>query len=310
MKVDVSPASLGFEKYEGLGNDFIVVDAASPDALSVERARRLCDRRRGVGGDGVLLVLPADDPAHAGRMVVINADGSIPEMCGNGIRCVAIHVARRKKLVTGELTFETGAGPRRCVVDDTDRQGTVSVDMGAVRFVEDIRLDLDGDSWDLSLADAGNPHAITRRPMTRTGIERVGPLIATHRRFAAGTNVEFALVHSPTEIELVVWERGVGITDACGTGACATVAVAVEKGWAAPSTEVTVRLPGGPLKVNVALPGEQVIMTGPARHVYGGQVDAGALDSLHQRPFGPSVGLRPDLNPAADLAGGPGKPAR
>jgi diaminopimelate epimerase len=272
MKADSSSGNLAFDKYEGLGNDFIVIDAARQEDLPIETARRLCDRRRGIGGDGVLLVLPGDDPAHAGRMVVINADGSIPEMCGNGIRCVALHVARARGLSSGDLTFDTGAGPRRCAIDTAGATPMVAVEMGAVRFVEDVRLDLDGDSWDLALADAGNPHAITRRPMTRTGIERVGPLIATHPRFPAGTNVEFAAIHSPTEIDLVVWERGVGITDACGTGACATVAVAVEKGWAAANTEVVVRLPGGPLRINVVEPGERVVMTGPARHVYRGTI--------------------------------------
>ena len=102
-------ASLDFEKYEGLGNDFVVIEAADERAVSVDLARKLCDRRLGIGADGVLLVLPGQDGTD-GRMVVLNADGSIPEMCGNGLRCVALHVARRRGLAEGTLRFDTGAG--------------------------------------------------------------------------------------------------------------------------------------------------------------------------------------------------------
>jgi diaminopimelate epimerase len=272
------PASIDFHKYEGLGNDFVVVEAEHPEVVPIELARKMCDRRRGIGGDGVLLLLPPRDRTRAvGRMVVINADGSVPEMCGNGIRCVALHVAGQLggKRHT-ELVFETDAGPKACVVDRSEE--TVSVDMGVVRWLEDIRLEADGETWDLSLADAGNPHAITRKLAPRARIEVVGPLLATHPRFPLGTNVEFATVRSPTEIDLVVWERGVGITDACGTGACATVVVGVQHGWAAAERDVLVRLPGGTLQISVdptdpAAP--LVRMTGPARHVFSGRYDGG-----------------------------------
>jgi diaminopimelate epimerase len=264
---------LAFHKYEGLGNDFVVIETEREDAVPAAVVRQLCDRRRGIGADGVLLVVPPKDAKMAGRMVVLNADGSIPEMCGNGLRCVALHVARQRGATKDQLVFETGAGAKTCVIDDTDRRGSISVDMGAVRWLGDIRLDLDGDPWDLSLADAGNPHAITRREASRAQIEAIGPRIATHSRFGGGTNVEFAIVRSPTHIDLVVWERGVGITEACGTGACATAAVAVEKGWAAPNTDIAVRLPGGILQVNVRDEGKQVIMTGPARHVFSGKIE-------------------------------------
>ncbi len=263
---------LGFEKYEGLGNDFVVVDAKREDAVSIAAARRLCDRRLGIGADGVLLVLPPDDPsAAAGRMVVINADGSIPEMCGNGLRCVALHVARKKRIATGRLTFETDAGLRPCLIDDVNGRGNIDVDMGVVRWTEDISLDVDGDVWELALADAGNPHAITRRTSSRSDIERVGPRIATDPRFAAGTNVEFATMRSPTEIDLIVWERGVGITQACGTGACATVAVAVAKGWSPVDTSVKVHLLGGDLDIRIDALGN-TRMIGPASHVFSGRV--------------------------------------
>src|SRR5262245_1795521 len=262
-----------FHKYEGLGNDFVILETQREDAVpgssswpapfkdaTVQLARQLCDRRRGIGADGVLLLMPPTDHRAEGRMVVINADGSIPEMCGNGLRCVVLHVARTQKKVRGTMCFETDAGLKTCVVDDTSGQGSIAVDMGPVRWLEDIRLDVDGDAWDLSLADAGNPHAITSRDVPRPQIDVVGPRIATHARFPNGTNVEFAQVCSPTEIDLVVWERGVGITHACGTGACATVAVAVEKGWVKEKTDISVRLPGGVLQINVRERNKQVIM--------------------------------------------------
>lgn len=268
---------MGFRKYEGLGNDFIVVEVDGPDAIPVTYARRLCDRRRGIGADGVLLVLPPVDPAHAGRMMVINADGSVPEMCGNGLRCVALHVARKRGLREGKLVFETGAGALSCEISDpggADDEGAITVDMGPVRWLEDIELDVDGDRWKLALADAGNPHAITTRPASRADIDRIGPRLATHTRFPKGTNVEFATVLSKTMIDLVVWERGVGVTEACGTGACATVAVAVEKGWCPRDTEIDVTLPGGVLQIRVD-PRGHAIMRGPARHVFTGELSGG-----------------------------------
>ncbi len=261
---------LDFEKYEGLGNDFIVVDATHEGAVSIDAARRLCDRRLGVGADGVLLVLPPADATADGRMVVINADGSIPEMCGNGLRCVALHVARERGIENGRLTFETGAGLRPCVIDDVDRRGHITVDMGTVRWVEDVSIDVDGETWELALGDAGNPHAITRRSVTRAEIDRVGPKIATHPRFPAGTNVEFTVMRSPTEIDLIVWERGVGVTQACGTGACATVAVAIAKGWAPVDTPIKVHLLGGDLDIHIDAKGT-TRMAGPAKHVFSGR---------------------------------------
>lgn len=261
---------LTFHKYEGLGNDFIVVDALHRTAVSADRARELCDRRLGIGADGVLLALPGTDGSD-GRMVVINADGSVPEMCGNGLRCVALHLARKRGLREGTLTIDTDAGAKPCTIDDGDGRGLVTVDMGVVQLTGDVKLDVAGASWDLALADAGNPHAITRQPATRDEIERIGPRIERHARFAAGTNVEFAVVRSPTEIDLVVWERGCGITQACGTGACATAAVAVSKGWSPVDVDIAVRLLGGVLTIRMT-PEGKAIMRGPARHVFDGRV--------------------------------------
>ena len=263
--------ALEFHKYEGLGNDFVLVEAEREDAVSPDVARSLCDRRFGIGADGVLLLLPPSTSRAQARMKVLNADGSVPEMCGNGLRCAVLHLARSRKQEAGEVIFDTGAGLRPCTIDDHQGRGLVTVDMGVVAVTGDVSLDVGAEgAWELSLADAGNPHAITTRPASRAVIDVVGPHIATHARFPAGTNVEFAVFRKGA-IDLVVWERGVGVTHACGTGACATVAVGVARGLVAVGEEITVHLPGGPLSVTIVADG-RAIMRGPARHVFSGNV--------------------------------------
>ncbi len=265
-------APLSFRKYEGLGNDFMVVDAASEDALSPERVAALCDRRFGVGGDGVLLVLPPRTPGSVATMRVVNADGSIPEMCGNGVRCVALHLARKQGLREGTLTIDTDAGPRECAVkDDGDElglAGLVTVDMGVIRLLGERTLDVDGHGVALLLADAGNPHAILFGTYARSDVERMGPKLATHPFFARGSNIEFASA-TAGGIDLVVWERGCGITLACGTGACATAAVACATGRAPYGEPIAVRLPGGTLDITIAKDG-RATMQGPAKFVFAG----------------------------------------
>jgi diaminopimelate epimerase len=271
------PGRVRFEKYEGLGNDFIVVDAADENDLSPSAVSALCDRHFGVGADGVLLVLPARSPACAARMRVVNADGSVPEMCGNGLRCVALHLARRAPGAGDrahgndlELRVETDAGERACRLDGGGGEAKVTVDMGLVRVLGDRALTIEGRSVVVAVADAGNPHAVLFGELARSDAERLGPRIAAHADFPRGTNVEFARV-GDDGIDLVVWERGVGVTLACGTGACATAAVACAKGLAARAQPVTVRLPGGALEVTIEESGHAT-MRGPARHVFSGEM--------------------------------------
>jgi diaminopimelate epimerase len=246
-----------FHKYEGLGNDFILVEAKDPAEVSADEATRLCDRRFGVGADGVLLMLPPRAPCDV-RMRVINADGSIPEMCGNGVRCVALHIARARGARHGTVRVETDAGERACVVDDDGSAGLVTVDMGPVQVLGDRAVDVQGRS------------IVLFGTFARTDVEHLGPRLATHPAFPRGTNVEFACVASDG-IDLVVWERGVGITLACGTGACATVAVACKKDFAPTGKPVKVRLPGGVLEITID-EDSRATMTGPARRVYGGTI--------------------------------------
>ncbi len=208
-------------------------------------------------------------------MRVINADGSVPEMCGNGLRCAVLHVARKRRMRTGELVFETDAGTRSCVVGEDDQ---ITVDMGEVRVTGEMRIDLDGDTWELVTADAGNPHAVAIRDVPHARFAEVGPRLAAHPEFPQGTNVELARFRAGG-IDLDVWERGVGLTLACGTGACATAAVAVSKGAFDAGKDIPVRLPGGTLHVTMT-PSGHAIMRGHARHAFGGELD---LDDYAKR---------------------------
>ncbi len=295
----VVSAPLRFHKYEGLGNDFLVVDATDERVVSPEQAVALCDRHRGVGGDGVLLVLPPRGDAVA-RMRVINRDGSTPEMCGNGVRCVALHLVRGGKAAAGTVAVDTDSGVRACIVDSLTSGASaaggptgaqVTVDMGLVRVLGDrpLRDLLDpatpaapssaGSDLACTLADAGNPHAVLFGHFTLADVERLGPRLASHPSFPNGTNVEFAHaagadaagagIGGVDSLDLLVWERGAGLTLACGTGACATVAVACARGMAVHGRAVTVRLPGGPLQVTVD-PSGRATMRGPARYVFAG----------------------------------------
>jgi diaminopimelate epimerase len=272
--------TVAFEKWEGLGNDFVVLEAgpgaplAEAVALPTAAVVALCDRRRGVGADGVLVVETA--PGRRPRMVVFNADGSRPEMCGNGLRCVAGFLVARGATGEGPFVVDTDAGPRRC--DVTRGDGGVfhvEVDMGVARFEEDLAVDLDGREHRFRRVDMGNPHAVTFAPYDDGAVDRVGPRVATTP--VAGTNVEFCAAR-PDErgvIDVVVWERGVGRTLACGTGACAVAAIACEEGRATYGEPVRVHLPGGELVLHVERATREVRMRGPARQAF-----VGALRTL------------------------------
>ncbi len=256
-----------FSKFEGLGNDFVVVACEDPEAIATSDVIALCDRRRGVGADGVLMVLPPRTPDALARMRVVNADGSVPEMCGNGLRCVALALASSG--APNEFVVDTDAGPRTCRVETSDSDTVVSVDMGLVKFLGDVHLDIDGKPHTFHRGDAGNPHAITFATGSRAEMEHIGLALNAHAAFPNGTNVEFATLRERS-IDLVVFERGVGFTEACGTGACATVAVACALGKFVYGSPVVVNLPGGPLSVSVATDG-RTQMRGPARFVFRGE---------------------------------------
>jgi diaminopimelate epimerase len=285
-----------FEKWEGLGNDFVLVrDLSTP--LDDAAVRRICDRRLGVGADGVLLVEAADPSSP--RMIVRNADGSRPEMCGNGLRCVAGHLCYE-----GVVTVHTDAGPRRCKVSPTKPsaggasvdQVEVLVEMGVARRGEDLVAVIGGREHRFFTVDMGNPHAISFEPHGQGALDVLGPAVAGLP--PGGTNVELVqstmgapqpgprtpppspqlasangLRDEPPVLIVEVWERGVGRTLACGTGACAVAAAACDTGRATFDSPIIVVLPGGPLEVTVAAASRAVRMRGPARRVFSGEVE-------------------------------------
>jgi diaminopimelate epimerase len=259
-----------FAKYEGLGNDFIVVDADSESAISPEQAARLCDRRFGVGADGVILVLPPRTEGAGARMRVLNADGSVPEMCGNGLRCAALHVARGGATPASSTSSSTRTRARGRAVCAAMTAATAPTSRSTwarcARWV--------GGRWRLVERCSTwrwRTRAIRTRSSSRSRraarLAAVGPAVEKHPTFPRGTNVELARVEG-SRIEVAVWERGVGPTLACGTGACAVAVVARAEGRV-PDGPVTVRLPGGELQVEHG-PSGRTRMRGPARLVFTG----------------------------------------
>lgn len=273
---------LRFTKMQGLGNDFVVIDATresfSPDP---EQIRRLADRRLGVGCDQVLVVEPAPgDEADFGYRI-FNADGGEVEHCGNGARCFARYVVERGLFSGREIRVHTRGGPLVLYLED---DGQVSVNMGvpvlepaAVPFAAEKRqpfyaLDVDGESLQAGVVGLGNPHAVMRVDAVDTApVARLGPLIESHERFPRRVNAGFMEVVSPEHIRLRVYERGVGETPACGSGACA--AVVVGRLWDVLAAAVAVDLPGGRLTISWAGEGEPVWMRGPAESVFDGEIE-------------------------------------
>ncbi|MBK9071620.1 MAG: diaminopimelate epimerase [Myxococcales bacterium] len=288
-----------FVKYHGLGNDFIVVDlrAAADDLRAAVQTpafvTAVCDRQFGVGGDGVLAILPPTSSGSVARMRVLNSDGSEAEMCGNGIRCVARYLREEAGVTANPMAIDTGAGLLTCdVTTVADGAVMVSVDMGRPRWLrgevpvagpsadvaDNLVVDVAGlpPSTTFAAVSMGNPHAIAfvaSRAQAMELAQRVGPAIETHPMFPARTNVEFAHVRGAQALDLVVWERGCGITLACGTGACATAVAACRAGLTAPGLPIAVHLPGGTLQILVEADYSRVTMTGPAQRVARGTLE-------------------------------------
>ncbi len=258
-------AARPFAKYQGLGNDFIVLDAAEWPDVGPALARDLCDRHLGVGGDGVLCVDRTEMVHGRVRMVIFNADGSRPEMCGNGVRCVAAWLVDRGDLAEGSaLVVDSDAGPRPVRVRAAGADGCeVEVAMGTARVDATVA---EAAGLAVRAVDMGNPHGVVfAEPDDVPAVVRsVGALPV----FPQGVNVEL-VTPTPRGFRVRVHERGVGWTQACGTGACAVVAAAVdERRWPA-DQPAEVELDGGPLSIRVSREGA-VTMTGPARRAFVG----------------------------------------
>lgn len=271
---------VSFTKMQGLGNDFIVIDARhQPFNPSPEHIRRLSHRRTGIGFDQALILESPRKPGPTAFYRILNADGSEVEQCGNGARCIA-----RFLDPTGEgqdLLLESLGG---LVTARVLEDGNVRVNMGEPRFApadipfqsdqEQDRycLDLEGQQVQIGAVSMGNPHAVLRvEDVNNAPVARQGPVISGHSRFPQQTNAGFMEIAGKSTLKLRVYERGVGETLACGTGACAAAVVA--RRWGEIDDTVDVLLPGGRLQVSWSGPGQPVWMSGPAAFVFEGTIE-------------------------------------
>jgi diaminopimelate epimerase len=273
-----------FVKMQGLGNDFLVFDAraAAADArLDSSKLRALADRRTGIGFDQALMLENPRDAVSRVFYRVFNSDGTEVEQCGNGARCIAALLYARAPELGRDFAMGSVAGVVRARVAD---DGMVSVDMGVPDFdprslpmdapaeASRYTLHVDGADVEIGAVSMGNPHAVLQVPDVKTApLERIGPSIENHTRFPKRANVGFMQIVDRGHIRLRVHERGVGETLACGTGACAAVAVGRRHGLL--DDDVRVDLPGGTARVSWVASGEHLWLTGPAATVFSGSID-------------------------------------
>jgi len=274
---------ISFVKYHGLGNDFILVDNRQQlePLITPEQAILWCDRHFGIGADGVIFALPGQADTDY-TMRIFNSDGSEPEMCGNGIRCLARFITDLEGVSAKEIyRIHTLAG---VIVPKLEANGQVTVDMGLPRLlaaaipttlaaadqqVVNQPLEAAGKSWQVTCVSMGNPHCITFvDDVAAIPLEAIGPQFEHHPAFPQRTNTEFIEVVSRDYLKMRVWERGAGITLACGTGACAALAAGVLNGLC--DRRATVELPGGCLEIEWSEVDQRLYMTGPAQQVFSG----------------------------------------
>jgi diaminopimelate epimerase len=280
--------AMEFSKYHGLGNDFILVDNRHrPEPLlSPEEAVVWCDRHFGIGADGVIFALPGQGDTNY-TMRIYNSDGSEPEMCGNGIRCLAKFLAEletadgKPPVAPHTYRVHTLAG---VMAPTLQADGQVTVDMGPPTLVAqqipttlgnpddkvvNVPLTVENQTWSVTCVSMGNPHCITFvEDVATVPLETLGPTFEHHSAFPQRINTEFIQVVRPDYLKMRVWERGAGITLACGTGACAALVAGVLNGKC--DRTATVELPGGPLQIQWSEADNRVYMTGPAELVFEG----------------------------------------
>jgi diaminopimelate epimerase len=273
---------IDFTKMHGLGNDFVVFDApAGQPVLSAGQFRRLADRHTGIGYDQALVLEAPRRPDTAMFYRIFNSDGAEVEQCGNGARCIAALLHRRGLAPAGAITMDSPAGLIHAKIL---RGNVVSVDMGVPSFdprslpfdapaeTDPYSLEVAGQSIEIGAVSMGNPHAVLEvESVERAPVETLGPAIEEHHRFRRRVNAGFMEVLDAQHIRLRVYERGAGETLACGTGACAAVAVGRHRGRLGPEVSVSVR--GGELRVNWGGPGEHIWLTGPAEISFEGHVE-------------------------------------
>lgn len=276
-----------FIKMQGLGNDFVLVEGdavVQSNQKYEELAKKMCDRNFGIGADGLIIVNPAEIKSDADiSWRIFNSDGSEPQMCGNGIRCFAKYVYEKGYVNKKKFTVSTLAG---IITPEILENGEVKVDMGkpileaakvpitleGLDAVINFPIEADGKEFDITAVSMGNPHCVIFTDEDGASLARkYGPIIETKSIFPEKTNVEFVEVLSPDNIKINVWERGCGITLACGTGACASVVAAILNDLT--ETKVKADLPGGSLIIEWDFEEENssVFMTGKSEYVFEGE---------------------------------------
>lgn len=257
-----------FTKMHGLGNDYLYVygEPENPAELSV----KLSERHFGAGSDGMIWISLSEIADF--KMRIYNADGSEAKMCGNGIRCVGKYVYDKGYTDKKHLTIETLSGVRRLELQVLGgKVKSVAVDMGQAIPKEDLCLNVNGEKIVCTPVSVGNPHAVLFVDgMESAPLTTLGPALEHHEAFPDGVNVEFVQALGENDLRMRVWERGSGVTMACGTGACASVMAAVSKKLCHYNKPVSVHLDGGTLKIQIA-PDNTVTMTGPAEMIYEGE---------------------------------------
>lgn len=268
--------TIQFTKMQGIGNDYIYVDTNRfPIPHPEETARRWSAYHTGIGSDGLVLI-GASDVADF-RMRIFNADGSEARMCGNASRCIGKYVFEKGLTQKQDITLETLSGIKTLHLQ-VNGQGTVeqvTVDMGAPEILEVAHsLTLYNTVYTGTVVSMGNPHFVLRVEDVETvDLPGIGLLLETHPHFPDRTNVEFVELQSDGSARMRVWERGSGITLACGTGACATAAALIAHGWAKQDEDIPVRMDGGTLHIRWSSADGHIYMTGGAEFVFEGRID-------------------------------------
>ena len=260
-----------FTKMQGLGNDYLYVRAERLPEDAAALSVRLSDRHFGPGADGMIWILPSD--CADAEMRIFNADGSEARMCGNGIRCVGKYLYERGICRKTALRVQTLAGIKTLQLQlEGERVASISVGMGTALVSDPEAVTAAGRALTVLSVDMGNPHAVCFVPeVSDDMLQSVGPTLQAHPRFPGGVNFELAALTGENRLRMRVWERGSGVTLACGTGACATAAAAVSRGLCAFDAPIRVQLDGGELQITVDRE-FRVSMTGPAEFVYSGQL--------------------------------------
>ncbi len=260
-----------FTKMHGLGNDYLYVFGEVPENIA-ELSVKLSDRHFGAGSDGMIYISESEIADF--KMRIFNADGSEAKMCGNGIRCVGKYVYDKGYTTKTNITVETLSGIKTLKLNVVGGEvHSAVVDMGNVTVGKETDLILLDQDFTVLPVSVGNPHAVMFvEDAERVAVETIGPIIEKDPHFPDGVNAEFVEVRGRNELRMRVWERGSGITMACGTGACASAAAAVRQGYCDYDTPIKVMLDGGPLEITVSRD-FNVSMDGPASLVYEGEVE-------------------------------------